>query len=133
MKAGERHPRNYYAWLYARNLLRELAALSCRGEGDVEKRGSRGNLAIAYLAEMHGWCLKHPRDISGWTFLKFLLDQVRNEQEVRKASWETKEFVKKYGWRGESIEWFLKSLGAMTTEPQDETQNPMQKTPVLSV
>lgn len=103
MKAGERHPRNYYAWAYARDLLREWA-----GEG----------LARGVVGRVHRWCLQHPRDVSGWAFLEFLLREVGGEgegrmgggEEVRRVVWETKEFVRKYEWRGESIEWFLKSV-----------------------
>lgn len=103
MKAGERHPRNYYAWGYARDLLRELA-----GEG----------LARGVVGRVHRWCLQHPRDVSGWAFLEFLLREVDGEgdgrtgggEEATRVIWETKEFVRKYEWRGESIEWFLKSV-----------------------
>jgi len=112
MKAGERHPRNYYAWGYARDLLRELA-----GEG----------LARGGVGRVQRWCLQHPRDVSGWAFLEFLLREVGSEgreggeEEVRRVVWETREFVRKYEWRGESIEWFLKSVqrleGGMDGDP----------------
>lgn len=105
MKAGERHPRNYYAWGYARDLLRELA-----GEG------RKWGLARGGVGRVQRWCLQHPRDVSGWAFLEFLLREVGSEgreggeEEVRRVVWETREFVRKYEWRGESIEWFLKSV-----------------------
>lgn len=95
MKAGERHPRNYYAWGYARDLLGELAE-----EG----------LARGAVGRVHRWCLQHPRDVSGWAFLEFLLREIGDEGEVRRVVWETREFVRKYEWRGESIEWFLKAV-----------------------
>ena len=127
MTAGERHPRNYYAWQYARDLLRELPVVGgCQGAYGAEDR--RRKLASGCLRKVHRWCLQHPRDISGWAFLRILLEltgidrnavsekatcrQKTNEEgnQVRKIIWETKEFVRKYEWRGGSIEWFLKSL-----------------------
>lgn len=115
MKAGERHPRNYYAWDYARDLLRELAGWQGQGGGDGRRKG----LARGGLGEVHRWCLQHPRDVSGWAFLEFLLREIcgegegqmgGGEVEVTRVVWETREFVRKYEWRGGSIEWFLKSV-----------------------
>ena len=117
MKAGERHPRNYYAWEYARQLFSSV-------------RSKHSELAEESLWEMgllrdgvrlaHRWCLMHPRDISGWAFLVFLLEQLRhrghdigNRKELGVElgifiSMETQEFAKKYAWKGESIDWFMK-------------------------
>ena len=64
----------------------------------------------------------HPRDISGWAFLVFLLAQLRNEgcddedmqkgfeDEIGLSVSETREFARKYEWKGESIEWFLRTV-----------------------
>ncbi|KAK4035274.1 hypothetical protein C8A01DRAFT_38232 [Parachaetomium inaequale] len=57
--AGERHPRNYYAWCHARFLM----GLKC----------SSVNLPDA-LAAVQAWCFQHHTDISGWSFLSFLLN-----------------------------------------------------------
>ncbi|KAK3304574.1 uncharacterized protein B0T15DRAFT_246337 [Chaetomium strumarium] len=57
--AGERHPRNYYAWCHARFLM-------------GLKRGiSHPSISAAVQA----WCFQHHTDISGWSFLSFLLHQ----------------------------------------------------------
>lgn len=121
MKAGERHPRNYYAWLYARDLLRELVRAGSPKE-DGKWRSSR--LAGGCLEKVYGWCLQHPRDISGWSFLRFLLRETTNNGEVEeeddqatKLVWRTREFVRKYSWRGESIEWFLNSMKEIDDRP----------------
>jgi len=116
MKAGERHPRNYYAWAYARDLLRELAG-----------KGRKWGLARAGVRKVQRWCLQHPRDVSGWAFLEFLLREVGGEGDrggeevVRRVVWETRQFVRKFEWRGESITWFLKSVqrleGGMDGDP----------------
>lgn len=58
--AGERHPRNYYAWCHARFLI-SLAKL--QGVGDAE-----------ILEAVQSWCFRHHTDISGWSFLYFLLN-----------------------------------------------------------
>ena len=101
MRAGERHPRNYYAWQYARVLFR-LVRGKLIGQDVVEG-----------LERVKGWCFLHPRDISGWGFLMFLVHVVvegGGGEEVRRVVRETREWVRKYGWKGESVEWFLKGV-----------------------
>ena len=118
MKAGERHPRNYYAWEYARQLFScvrsKHSELAEESQWDMELLRDGVKLA-------HRWCLMHPRDISGWAFLIFLVEKLRregndvgNRRELGEefgifVSMEIKEFAKKFGWKGESIEWFLKT------------------------
>ncbi|GAB1312964.1 hypothetical protein MFIFM68171_03174 [Madurella fahalii] len=55
--AGERHPRNYYAWCHARFLTR---LNRCANDREM-------------LAAVQSWCFQHHVDISGWSFLYFLL------------------------------------------------------------
>ncbi|KAK4242078.1 hypothetical protein C8A03DRAFT_11677 [Achaetomium macrosporum] len=57
--AGERHPRNYYAWCHARFLM------------GLNRGISRPDI----LAAVQAWCFQHHTDISGWSFLYFLLNQ----------------------------------------------------------
>ncbi|KAF1940181.1 protein prenylyltransferase [Clathrospora elynae] len=57
-KSGEQHPKNYYAWQYARRLIPRIESPEISNE-------------FAY--DVKDWCRKHPSDISGWTFLLFLL------------------------------------------------------------
>ena len=116
MKAGERHPRNYYAWQYARQLFSIIRSGCVKG-----RPGDRGLLRDS-IGLVHGWCLMHPRDISGWAFQVFLLEQLRSEgrdegdkgkkfeDEIGKSAFETREFARKYEWKGESVEWFLKAM-----------------------
>ncbi|KAK0704948.1 hypothetical protein B0H67DRAFT_497420 [Lasiosphaeris hirsuta] len=54
--AGERHPRNYYAWCHARYIM-SLEA---------------GNSNDEVMAAVKQWSFKHHTDISGWSFLYFL-------------------------------------------------------------
>lgn len=114
MRAGERHARNYYAWGYARQLLGFV-------EEKMDQCGEKGGVEWVEvgMGKVHKWCLMHPRDVSGWGFLVFLMQRVgdkeswgvsvsEGESEVKKVVWETREWVRKYEWRGESVEWFLK-------------------------
>lgn len=57
--AGERHPRNYYGWCHARFLMGLV-------NESVHRREIRGMV--------QAWCFQHHTDISGWSFLYFLLD-----------------------------------------------------------
>lgn len=97
------------------------------------------------VAEVQKWCFAHPRDISGWAFLAFLLREMchdgtsplttnsataamdngssmgaeraetaaatAKEDATRRVVAETKGFVRKFGWKGASVEWFLKAMG----------------------
>ncbi|AEO71658.1 a67ed0fe-6848-4d26-8f29-0b21886e42aa [Thermothielavioides terrestris] len=56
--AGERHPRNYYAWCHARFLM------------GLDKPIHRAEV----LEAVQAWCFQHHTDTSGWSFLYFLLD-----------------------------------------------------------
>ena len=122
MKAGERHPRNYYAWQYARQLFSYVRS-------EYPTFGPwYGDLLHDGVGLVRRWCLMHPRDISGWAFLVFLLEQLRNEgydegvkrkvleDGVGVSGSETKEFASKYEWKGESIEWFLKAMRKLDLE-----------------
>ncbi|KAL8847745.1 MAG: hypothetical protein Q9221_007233 [Calogaya cf. arnoldii] len=112
MVAGERHARNYYAWEYAREVVRSMAA-GGKGKG---KGGWYGEV----VGMVHQWCLMHPRDISGWAFLVFLLERntMHQEAKAREIFRKTRDFVEKFGWKGESVEWFLKSESSLLNSQQ---------------
>ena len=125
MKAGERHARNYYAWQYARQV---FALLVCSaGSEPAERRHLVEALLRDSIGPVRGWCLMHPRDISGWTFLFSLLERLRDERcdgemqrevgdEIGKSMSETKEFTTKYDWKGESIDWFLEAMNTLNVD-----------------
>lgn len=100
-QAGARHPRNYYSWAYARDLWAlllsepDIARLQTQGgrrEVGLDAGFERPNIAYwqqdapsrnkqeAFISEtidsMHQWCFRHPRDVSGWSFLLFQLQHV---------------------------------------------------------
>lgn len=124
MKAAERHPRNYYAWQYAR----ELFSLVCSKSSEfVAGRQRQRELLRDGIGRVRAWCLLHPRDISGWACLVSLLEQLRDngcdeaadremETEFRTSRRETNEFTKRYEWKGESIEWFLKAMKTLNID-----------------
>lgn len=65
-KSGERHPKNYYAWQYTRKLIARVDAPHVHAE---------------FASLVKDWCFKHPSDISGWTYLQFIvrdLPSIRN-------------------------------------------------------
>ncbi|KAJ4365148.1 hypothetical protein N0V83_008766 [Neocucurbitaria cava] len=62
-KSGEQHPKNYYAWQYARRFISKVES-----SDTVDK--------CALLVE--AWCCQHPSDISGWSFLLFLIPKLQS-------------------------------------------------------
>ncbi|KAJ8111854.1 hypothetical protein OPT61_g5647 [Boeremia exigua] len=80
-KSGERHPTNYYAWLYARLLVSALGRVAA----EVDAPFPFDWVVSAFSEQVCTWCFKHPSDISGWSFLLFLLmrlDPVDERDEI---------------------------------------------------
>ncbi|OJJ03783.1 hypothetical protein ASPVEDRAFT_134533 [Aspergillus versicolor CBS 583.65] len=71
LRAGQLHPRNYYAFSYIRQMYRTLSEL---GREDSEAWSVQ--LAQSIVKPTLGWCTLHPGDISGLMFLLYLLDAV---------------------------------------------------------
>ncbi|KAB8288855.1 hypothetical protein EYC80_010758 [Monilinia laxa] len=61
MVAAERHPRNYYAWSHMRWLVESV------------EDGLDTSTYLIMIENMKKWCLRHPGDTSGWSFLLFCL------------------------------------------------------------
>lgn len=120
LKAASRHPRNYYAWEYAR----QLSHLVNKGLKDW-------TFLFETSHKVHAWCLVHPRDISGWSFLIFWLKEMHKtwsrrycdgspiavEEIIETVMKETKEWVRKFKWEGESVEWFLRAVEILVVSP----------------
>lgn len=82
-RSGERHPKNYYAWGYARRLVAALGHIA----GEVDAPFPFDWIVSAYSDRICNWCFKHPSDISGWSFLLFLLarlDPIDERDEIVK-------------------------------------------------
>lgn len=114
MKAGERHPKNYYAWHHLRQLHGFLVS---RTDGKIDSM-----LCLYSIPKIHQWCLMHPRDISGWSFTIYLINiSIETLQAettalkdfhdvVAKIRYATEDFVSKYEWTGNSIGHFIEFL-----------------------
>ncbi|KAF3388748.1 hypothetical protein F1880_003428 [Penicillium rolfsii] len=99
-RAGELHPKNYYAFTY----MRQLHALLARAP--VEERDSpnwSAALATTLVNPVLDWCLSHPRDISGWAFGIYLLSHVSDWQLQVDAVGRVLRFARDVGWEGESL------------------------------
>jgi hypothetical protein len=60
-KSGERHPKNYYAWQYARRLMDRIS------DEDVK---------FDFAHQVKDWCCMHPSDTSGWSCLFYLITRL---------------------------------------------------------
>lgn len=104
LRAGELHPKNYYAFTYMRQLHTLLARLL------VEKRDSPSwpaVLATTLVNPVLDWCLANPRDISGWVFGMYLLSHVSDRQPQVDAVGRVLRFARDVGWEGESLWTFI--------------------------
>lgn len=97
--AGERHPRNYYAWCHARWLVGFIT-------GEPEDRALR-DAADA----VKRWCFRNYTDVSGWSFLSFLLARL-DETARSSVLEETCKFAISFHWTNESTWVFLRTLAA---------------------
>ena len=106
MRSGDRHPNNYYAWTYARWLLDFLTKNYPMGAD-----GSDENLAQDSAQEILNWCLGHPTDISGWSFLLHLFQRLPTDPLLQtslfKKVWD---FTCKLSWDGEALWWFIRTV-----------------------
>lgn len=122
-EAGERHPRNYYAFVYARRLVEFLLPeiRKHHTQNDVVPHGDEKNMhvenqtAIRVLDQAviahHDWCLLHPSDCSGWSFLEFLLRKVTafsGHDTSLGVITQTLERIVSLAWSGSSIWNFIK-------------------------
>lgn len=108
LKAAERHPSNYYAWQYARRLFTSRYM-------DVALQYDFQRLSWAVLSDdMASWCLKHPSDTSGWSFLLWmLLDGRSDEHTGSRVVSRVLEFVEQVDWKSEALWHFLRTAVLM--------------------
>lgn len=101
LKSAERHPHNYYAWQY----LRRLLTATMTQQSGPDRRTSLRSVQDRTLA----WTLRHPSDVSGWSFLSFVLrlgDQAAGS--TTKAIVDVKRFAETLQWKGQGLHDFLK-------------------------
>lgn len=103
LRAGELHPKNYYAFSYMRQLHVLLA-----NSVDIQERSEwTSALARTLLDPVLKWCLSNPTDISGWIFGKYLLDNVPELQIRTDAISRVLRFARDFVWEGESLWTFI--------------------------
>jgi hypothetical protein len=93
LRAGELHPRNYYAFSYMRQISVILAG-----------RGVHWNESA--IDRVVDWCLAHPRDISGWSFVVYALGLSKRQCQVQ-ALERVVQFALSVAWEGESLWIFI--------------------------
>ncbi|GAD95499.1 conserved hypothetical protein [Paecilomyces variotii No. 5] len=108
LRAAELHPRNYYAFSYMRQLHVTLSQHLEKFElvGD-DTDDCPSVLARWMVDRCQRWCLTEPRDISGWTFLLYILDAASSEEMQRDTISKVVQFALHVGWEGESLWTFI--------------------------
>ncbi|KAI9829041.1 MAG: hypothetical protein M1832_000064 [Thelocarpon impressellum] len=103
-KAGDRHPRNYYAWAYARSVICLLE------RQDLPEEAIR-SIVSRCVDVVHAWCLRHASDTSGWSFLIHLLGRCGLPSERRYAVvQDTLTYALDFHWDHESVWVFLRTV-----------------------
>ncbi|OJJ41229.1 hypothetical protein ASPWEDRAFT_47852 [Aspergillus wentii DTO 134E9] len=114
LRAGELHPKNYYAFSYIRQLHRALSEIG-KETGDTFEL-----LAQSAIHPTVSWCLAHPRDISGWMFVVYLMEAVPDREIHNDIINKVIRFALDVGWEGESLWTFIdlavKTFGAETAQ-----------------
>lgn len=104
--SAERHPRNYYAWSHMRWLDQTFGV-----EGE-----SHSSSKILFLVK--DWCLRHPADTSGFSFLLFYLSVLPSAEGSLRVDASTSVCKDTLGravsfkWTHESVWVFLRTLVA---------------------
>lgn len=114
LRAGELHPKNYYAFTYMRNFhsfIRQLIQdQSDEDASHVDVEPERGSTTAVLIDQTLKWCQTNPRDISGWTFAIYLLDQ-SGDFDIRAESLRrVLRFALDIGWKGESLWTFIDQM-----------------------
>lgn len=102
LRAGELHPKNYYAFAYMQQLHHLLSNVA-----DVTNMADRSIWSVqqarALLDPVLVWCMANPRDISGWMLAKYLLGCISEQQVRAEALRKIVVFARDIGWKSESL------------------------------
>ncbi|KAI9738503.1 MAG: hypothetical protein M1818_005400 [Claussenomyces sp. TS43310] len=128
--AAETHPKNVYAWQYLRYFMSNNLQWTCLSYAGTEKgpnlTNNQPNLGpepvIAYFL---AWCLQHPSDTSGWSFLLWMLTMAQKSSMTRYESAqspltifrEVLQKAKAFGLKNESLWTFLRTLANRLVMP----------------
>ena len=116
--AAERHPKNYYAWLHIRWVLQHSHSR------DISHTSTGANSSRVFSI-VKDWCLKHPSDTSGWSFLLFYLLCFEPSKDVRvevssSVVGEVLSLAATFRWTHESVWVFLRTLVATGDVTEDQ-------------
>ncbi|KAJ5229719.1 hypothetical protein N7489_010427 [Penicillium chrysogenum] len=103
LRAGELHPKNYYAFSYMRQLDVLLAATVEKTTGQPKWETHSAQSVVERVVD---WCLVNPRDISGWSFSLYLLSNAPDQHRAN-ALGKVVRFALNVGWEGESLWTFV--------------------------
>ncbi|OGM39305.1 hypothetical protein ABOM_012016 [Aspergillus bombycis] len=120
-RAGELHPRNYYAFNYIRQV---FGVLSNTTKG-------HSALAESILDSVLSWCLAHPSDISGWMFMLYLLEAVPKADLQPNAVQKVVRYALDVGWEGESL-WTFVDLSVKSLSLEETVINTLQRVPGIA-
>ncbi|KAJ5373503.1 Protein prenyltransferase [Penicillium concentricum] len=104
LRAGELHPKNYYAFNYMRQLDVLLAATVEKTSGQSTRETRSAQSVVERVID---WCLANPRDISGWSFGLYVLRNTSEQHIRRNALEKVVRFALNVGWEGESLWTFV--------------------------
>ncbi|KAL4889694.1 hypothetical protein BDV59DRAFT_104684 [Aspergillus ambiguus] len=124
LRAGELHPRNYYAF----NYIREVCGVLSQKVADCDGRSTR--FAREGVDPTLDWCLAHTTDISGWMFLFYLLEAVPDDGVRQTTVRRAVRFARDVGWEGESL-WTFVDLAVRTFDLAAVIQEELRPTQVL--
>jgi hypothetical protein len=104
LNAAEKHPNNYYAWQYARRIFNPtFMAFPLRHD-------YWNGLSNSLL----DWCLSHPSDTSGWSFVLFLMTHQESDPQTNfHLTFRIFGFAENVGWRKEALWVFLRTVASM--------------------
>lgn len=112
LKAAERHPNNYYAWQYARRLFSSQYM-------DIALRFDFQRLNWTILCdEIATWCLNHPSDTSGWSFIPWMLINPEGDGIISyRVTSRVLDFMERLDWNKEALWRFLETAVRIENMP----------------
>ncbi|KAF2840547.1 hypothetical protein M501DRAFT_1001516, partial [Patellaria atrata CBS 101060] len=109
--ASERHPKNYYAWLHGRKLVHLISSIV---QGSDSQKLTLENLLSMTCHATYSWCLQHPSDISGWSFLEFLISHPYCDSAIySQIVTDTLQWALNLNWRQEAVWSFVRTAIAV--------------------
>jgi protein prenyltransferase alpha subunit repeat containing protein 1 len=113
--AAERHPRNYYAWSHMRWLLK-MKVSNCKLPCSKNMSRTLSPVESSKVIDIvKDWCLRHPSDTSGFSFLLFCISDSGLLCEDGVSSLICSEVLRltiSFKWTHESVWVFLRTLVA---------------------